>query len=514
MRVIDYFRQGLRHGPDRAAFVEGERVVTWGEAAETVERMAGALAAAGLSASSRIGVYSPNDAMAFSAILASFRLGSVWAPINARNTLEANRHWLRLMACNALIYHSSLEAEALELGALLAAPGLLVCLDRPGPGAIPSLDQFLAADAPPAPEPPDGDDVIASVFPTGGTTGLSKAAEWSLQTWETLVSTFWQCLPCATPPVHLVAGPMTHAAGVLALCSLPGGATNVILAKADPGKILEAIERHGVTHIYLPPTLIYSLLDHPDARTRDYSALKYLVVAASPIAPAKLREAMEVFGAVVCQSYGQAEAPMFLTFLSTTELMAGGPERWASCGRATLATRVEIMDDDGQLLGAGQRGEIVARGHLVTPGYHNNPQATAEVRQHGWHHTGDIGYRDAAGFVFIVDRAKDMIITGGFNVFSAEVEQVILSHPAVRECAVVGVPDPKWGEAVKAVVELKDGAQADAAGIIALVKREMGSVHAPKSVEFWAELPRSAAGKVLKRDIRAGFWAGRDRAIG
>lgn len=514
MRIIDYFNQGLRRGPGLPAFIEGDRVVTWGEAAGNVERLAGALAAAGLSATSRVGVYSPNDAMAFTAILASFRLGAVWAPINARNTLESNRHWLRLMGCHALIYHSSLETEALELGALLQAPAILICLDREGPGGIPSLEAFLAADAPRAPEPPDGDDVLASVFPTGGTTGLSKAAEWTLQTWETLISTFWQCLPSDTPPVHLVAGPMTHAAGVLALCALPGGATNVILKKADPGLILEAIERHGVTHLYLPPTLIYSLLDHPAARRRDYSSLKYLVVAASPIAPAKLREAMDVFGAVVCQSYGQAEAPMFVTFLSTGDLLAGGPERWSSCGRSTLATRVEIMGEDGALLGPGQRGEIVARGHLVMRGYHRNPEATAAVSEHGWRHTGDIGYRDEEGFIFIVDRAKDMIITGGFNVFSAEVEQVILSHPTVRECAVVGVPDPKWGEAVKAVVELKDGAAADAAGIIALVKQELGGVHAPKSVEFWPQLPRSAAGKVLKRDIRASFWQDQTRAIG
>ena len=160
-------------------------------------------------------------------------------------------------------------------------------------------------------------------FPTGGTTGLSKAAEWSLQTWETMVSTFWQCMPCDVPPVHLVAGPMTHAAGVLAFCCLTGGATNVILPKADPALILDAIERHGITHLYLPPTLIYSLLDQPGVRDRDYSSLRYMVVAAAPISPIKLREAVEVFGPVVCQSYGQAEAPMFMTVLPTRDLIAG-----------------------------------------------------------------------------------------------------------------------------------------------------------------------------------------------
>jgi acyl-CoA synthetase (AMP-forming)/AMP-acid ligase II len=514
MRVIDYFRRGLGFGSDLPAFVHGAQVRTWGEAAAGVEGTAAGFAAAGLDSTSKIGVLSPNDVDAFVAILGAFRLGAVWTPVNARNSTEANQHWFSLMGCNALVYHSSLETEAMQLAPLLKAPAVLVCLDRPGQGDIPSLEGFCAAAVIAAPDTPDDPDAIASVFATGGTTGLSKAASWSSRTWETLVSTFWQCLPIETTPVHLVAGPMTHAAGVLALCSLAGGATNVILPKADPGQILEAIERHGVTHVYLPPTLLYSLLDHPDVRKRDYRSLRYLVLAASPVAPAKLREAMEVFGPVICQSYGQAEAPMFMAFLSTADLLSGDDERWSSCGRPTLNTRVEVMSEDGTLLGPNERGEIVSRGQLVMPGYYANPAATAEVGAHGWHHTGDIGYRDRHGFIYIVDRAKDMIISGGFNVYSDEVEQVILSHPAVLDCAVVGVPDPKWGEAVKAVVELKAGCVAVESEIIAIVKQALGSVHSPKSVEFWSTLPRSPAGKILKRDIRAGFWKDQLRAVG
>jgi acyl-CoA synthetase (AMP-forming)/AMP-acid ligase II len=452
--------------------------------------------------------------LAFTAILATFRLGAIWSPLNARNSAEANRHFLQLMQCHCLFYHSHLEAETLALRAVLQAPALLVCIDREGPDGIPSLAEFMLRGTAAAPEPPDGNDVLASVFPTGGTTGLSKAAQWTLQTWETLVSTFWQCLPAAEPPVHLVAGPMTHAAGVLALCALAGGATNVILKKPDPAQIMAAIADHRVTHLYLPPTLIYALLDHRDVRGHDYTSLQYMVVAASPIAPAKLREAMAVFGTVLCQCYGQAEAPMFMTFLPTRDLLSGNDERWASCGRSTLATQVAIMAPDGSLLGPGQRGEIVAKGNLVVPAYHRNPEATEAVRTQGWHRTGDVGYVDEAGFVYIVDRLKDMVITGGFNVFSAEVEQVILSHPSVRDCAVIGVPDAKWGEAVKAIVELKERAGEDEAGIIALVKERLGSVHAPKSIEFWPELPRSPAGKILKREIRDGFWQGQTRAVG
>jgi len=514
VRLIDYFRQGLRRDPGRTAFIDGETRVTWAETEARVEAIASALAASDLWAGCRIAVYSPNDAMAFTVILGAFRLGAVWAPTNARNSAVANQHWLTLSGCQALFYHSSLEAEALALAPILQAPALLVCLDRAGSAGAPSLESFLTRGGAPAPEPPDGPDVLASLFPTGGTTGLSKAAQWTLRTWEALIGAFWQCMPSVTPPVHLVAGPMTHAAGGLALCSLPGGATNVILRKPAPELILDAIERHGVTHLYLPPTLIYALLDHPGVRERDFSSLKCLVVAASPIAPAKLREAMEVFGPAVCQCYGQAEAPMFLTFLHSADLIEGPDERWSSCGRPTLGVRVEIMGPDGEILGPRQRGEIVCQGSLAMSGYLGDPQATAEVSQHGWRHTGDLGYRDEQGFVYIVDRAKDMIISGGFNVFSAEVEQVILEHPAILDCAVVGVPDAKWGEAVKAVVELKAGAALDPAELIALVRAKLGPVHAPKTVEVWDALPRSPAGKVVKKEIRDRYWAGADRQVG
>jgi acyl-CoA synthetase (AMP-forming)/AMP-acid ligase II len=271
-----------------------------------------------------------------------------------------------------------------------------------------------------------------------------------------------------------------------------------------------------LTYFYIPPTVLYSMLAHPQARDFDYSALRAIVLAAAPVAPAKFREAMDIFGPVMCQSFGQAEAPMFLTFLSTRDLVQApaASDHWSSCGRATLGQRIEIMADDGAILPPGQRGEIVARGDLVFAGYYDNPQATEEVSRFGWHHTGDVGYKDDSGFVYIVDRKKDMIVTGGFNVFSAEVEHVIAGHPAVEDCAVIGVPDEKWGEAVKAVIQLKPGSLATEDEIVGMVKGTLGSVHAPKTVDFVASLPRSPNGKVLKREIRDRFWEGAARRVG
>src|SRR5690606_7391320 len=231
----------------------------------------------------------------------------------------------------------------------------------------------------------------------------------------------------------------------------------------------------------------------------------------------KLKQCLEVFGPVMTQCFGQAEAPMLCTYLSPQEHLVIGDlekeKRLSSCGRPTLLTPVAIMDDDGKLLARGERGEIVVRGSLVMPGYYKNPEATKEVSAFGWHRTGDAGYIDEDGYVYIVDRKKDMIISGGFNISPSEIEQVIWSHPGVQDCAVIGVPDEKWGEAVKAVIERRPGGNVTEQEILELCRRSLGSVKTPKSVEFWDELPRSPVGKVRKKDIRDRFWAGTGRTI-
>jgi acyl-CoA synthetase (AMP-forming)/AMP-acid ligase II len=466
-----------------------------------------------------VAVYSPNDPIAFGAMIGIFRAGARWVPTNMRNPVPVNAALLRTTECKLLFFHPSLSEQAQQLMQEVPSLQHAVCLaDLPVTSDALSLQAFMAYSNKPCPEPLDDPDRIETVFPTGGTTGLSKAAIWTQRVWESSIKAYWTCLPSQEPAVHLVAAPMTHAAGVVALMMMSGATTNVILPSADATSILEAIQKHRITHLYLPPTVVYNLLAHPRVRQYDYSSLRCMVLAAAPIAPGKLREAMAVFGPVICQSFGQAEAPMFITFLSTHDLLTpmpgDGSGRWASCGRATLGQRVEIMAEDGRILPVGEPGEIVVRGDLVFPGYFKNPLATAEVSEHGWHHTGDIGRKDGDGFIYIVDRKKDMIVTGGFNVFSAEVEQVVGGHPSVEDCAVVGVPDAKWGEAVKAVVQLKPGHSLDPEELINLVRSTLGSVHAPKSVDFVAQLPRSANGKVLKRDVRQAYWASAERQVG
>ena len=232
----------------------------------------------------------------------------------------------------------------------------------------------------------------------------------------------------------------------------------------------------------------------------------------------KLVEAIKVFGPVLTQTYGQAEACMIATFFSPQEhvaaLQSNRRHRLASCGRVSPLMRLEIMDDEGHLLPRGQRGEIVLRGGLVMSGYYNNEAATREASTFGWHHTGGIGVIDEDGFVYIVDRKKDMIISGGFNVFPSEVEQVLWSHPAVQDCAVIGVPDEKWGEAVKAVIVARPGATVDEAELIALVREKKGPVYAPKSIDVVEAIPLTPVGKPDKPKLRERYWAGHERRVG
>jgi acyl-CoA synthetase (AMP-forming)/AMP-acid ligase II len=513
MKLIDFFDRGVEQHPDNVCLLEMEsgRSWTYRALAPLTHRIANGLLALGLRKGSKAAVYSPNHAMAYAALMGIVRSGATWAPVNARNSLDDNAYILDNGDCEFLFYHSSFEPVLERLRQDCPKIRHYVCLDR-------DLEAWMAGHADKAPDLPDDPDAVAMLIGSGGTTGRPKGVQITNRVVETMNANFMACMPFGSePPVHLMVAPMTHAAGVTSFSMLPFGATHIFMGKADPGEIIRAIGRHKVTHVFMPPTLIYMLLAHPEVRQGDYTSLKHLIYAAAPMSADKLVEAIEVFGPVLTQTFGQAEACMICTFFSPrdhVEAIRGNKrQRLASCGKATPFMRVEVMDDDGNLLPRGQSGEIVVRGGLVMAGYYKNPEATAEVSTFGWHHTGDIGVIDEDGFVYIVDRKKDMIISGGFNVFPSEVERVLWAHPAVQDCAVIGVPDEKWGEAVKAVVELKPGLTASDAELIALAKDKLGGVMAPKSVDFVAALPRSAVGKVLKKDLRATYWAGRERKI-
>jgi fatty-acyl-CoA synthase len=521
MRAIDYFDKAAEAYPDRAALIDGNTRLTYRELQAASERAARAMWAAGLLDEDRVAIFSPNDARVLICMLALMRAGGAWVPINYRNAADANVEFMNYAETRWLFYHSSFSEQANELRRRVPALRHLVCIDAEANGDL-SLDQFMekgiGASEKEWADPRGNPDRLVGLVPTGGTTGPAKGVRVTSESWGAyteMAAHYWQCGD--TAPVCLSTAPLSHAAGVVAFALFTLGAANVILPRFDAGEVLRNIEQHRVTHLFLPPTAFYALLEHPDVRKRDLSSLRMLLLAASPVSPDRVKQGVELFGPCVCQSYGQTEAPMLLTWLdrATVAAAAAGdhPERLRSCGKATYGVRLAIMDDAGRLLPPNQPGEIVARGALVTAGYHNLPEATAEIRTFGWHHTGDIGYRDEDGYFYIVDRKKDMIISGGFNVFSGEVEAAIMAMPQVYECAVIGIPHETWGEAVKALIVVRQGESLTEEEAMAHCRKKLGGVKTPKSVEFRAEIPKTPAGKIDRKKLRAPYWQGTDRAV-
>ena len=513
MRLIDFFDRGVALYPERACLSDlSGRSLSFREVQQRTYRVGNKLIAGGLAPQAVGAVLSANDMDAFSCILGILRGGGAWMPLNARNSVEDNIHILADNECRWLFYHSAFADAVEQIRTHVPTLQGLICIDRAN-GADPDLAGWLADGSDEVCHVPAGPNDIASIWPSGGTTGRSKGVMLTHLNFETMVVNFVTSMPYSEPPVHLVAAPMTHAAGCIAFPLLAMGATQIVMPNADPLEIMRCIERFKVTTLFLPPTVIYMMLGHPQVRDFDYSSLKHFIYAAAPMSSRKLEEAIGIFGPVMAQTFGQAEAPMLCAFLSPAEHLVTDEKRLTSCGRATMFVQLEIMDDDGRILPPNERGEIVARGNLVMKGYYKNPSATQEASRFGWHHTGDIGSKDEDGYFYIVDRKRDMVISGGFNIYPSEIEQVLWSHPAVEDCAVIGVPDEKWGEAVKAIIQLKPGASAALEEFELFCRNRLGGMKTPKSFEVWDQLPRSPVGKVLKRNIRDHFWAGHSRNV-
>jgi fatty-acyl-CoA synthase len=504
MQLSDYLDKGASLGPEAPCLTTDGETRSYADVQDLSRRVAAGLVGQGIGPGDTVAILSANDPDAFTTVFGISRVGAVWCPINPRNEAAENRDLLELFGCRALVFQASYAGLVAQIRGDLPALTTLVCLDGQMEGAL-SWAEFLDAGAGFAETRPPED--LAMIVGTGGTTGRPKGVLLTGTNLETMSAITLMSYPFEGRPVYLALAPLTHAAGVLCFPVLALGGEVVVMRTPDVGGFLEHVERHRVTHTFLPPTLIYMALAHPDLDRTDLSSLQCFWYGAAPMSARRLEEALTRIGPVMAQLFGQTEAPMMISTMAPRDhFRADGSvahERLASAGRPAPLVTVSIMAPDGTLLGAGQRGEIVVRSSLVMAGYHRNPEATAEASAYGWHHTGDIGYLDDDNYLYIVDRAKDMVITGGFNVYSTEVEQALMEHPAVQDCAVIGLPDEKWGERVTAVVQLRGDAPVTPEELAAFVKQRIGAVKAPKQVEVWADLPRSKVGKVLKSDIRA-----------
>ncbi|GAA3659470.1 long-chain fatty acid--CoA ligase [Nocardioides ginsengisoli] len=506
MRLVDYLDKGASLGGDAPCLVCDGRTWTYGDVGALAARIASALVGRGVVAGDKVAILSGNDPVAFTCVFGISRAGAVWCPINPRNEAAENRELLELFECTTLIFQAAYADLVDQIRGDLPRVTTLVCLDAELDWAL-SWEAFLGAGGDEVDVP--GDDDLAMIVGTGGTTGRPKGVMLTGANLETMTALTLMSYPWPEPPArptYLALAPLTHAAGVLCFPVLASGGSIVIMRKPDVGAFLELVASERVTHTFLPPTLIYMVLDHPALDTTDLSSLQCFWYGAAPMSSRRLEEALTRIGPVMAQLFGQTEAPMMISTMAPRDHFRPdgsiATERLSSAGRPAPLVTVAVMDEGGRLLPTGERGEIVVRSSLVMRGYFRNPEATAEASAHGWHHTGDIGFLDPDGFLHIVDRAKDMVITGGFNVYSTEVEQALMAHPAVADCAVIGLPDDKWGERVTAVLQLRPGQAVVPEEVQAFVKERIGAVKTPKQIEVWDDLPRSKVGKVLKTEIK------------
>ncbi len=345
-------------------------------------------------------------------------------------------------------------------------------------------------------------DLLAIYF-TGGTTGRPKGVMLSHRAWVYTVLIQALEFDMARQEVFTFVTPLTHGGGTLILPVLLRRGKCVILDHFDPAHFLQTVEKERITATFLVPTMIYLILDLPEREQYDTSSLKNVIYGASAIGPDRLKQAIHAFGPIFTQLFGQTEAPMAISALPRQEHVVKDPERemqvLGSAGRPTIQTRIKLVDENGSEVKTGETGEILTRCANVMDGYYKNPEATAETLKDGWLHTGDIGRMDETGLLYIVDRKKDMIVSGGFNIFPREIENVLFEHPAVKNVAVIGIPHEKWGEQVLAIVEIHAGQTVEEKALIDFVKERKGSLLAPKKIEFRKEIPLTNLGKMDKR---------------
>lgn len=492
------------HLTDRPA---GEDVLTARQVRDEISRYQQAYASQGVVKGTMVSVLSANRPEVLFATGCNMLTGCRATPLHPMGSLEDHAYVLADAGVEALIYDpgpygeraAALKERLPHLKLLAFGPttdglgvDLLALAAKFEPGSI-------------TPPQVSAEDVSGYAY-TGGTTGRPKGVMSTYRSGVTLPTIQLAEWDWPDEVRFLVATPLSHAGMSAFIPTLLRGGSIVVLPHFDPKQVLAAIEKYRITATMLVPTMLYVLLDHPDLDKHDLSSLETVFYGASAMSPARLKEGIERLGPIFFQYYGQAECPMTITVLRRDEHDPNDPARLASCGRPVPYLTVRLLDDDLNEVAQGEPGEICVRGPLVMAGYLNKPEQTEEALRGGWLHTGDIARADADGFLTIVDRKKDMIITGGFNVFPREVEDVISAHPAVAAVAVVGVPDDKWGEAVKAVVVLRPGLEVDPAELIALVKERKGAVQAPKSIDFTDAIPLSPLGKPDKKTLRARYW--------
>jgi len=520
MNIGAILTKSARTFPDNPAIAHARNRWTYAEFNSRANRLANALDRLGIRRGDHVAVLQYNYPATLESIFAAFKAGCGAVPINFRLHPKEFAFIIDHSDARAVILSPEFNDAVLEIRSLIPKAEHLITLS----GAKDELmdyetilsaesDQFVDVDVHP--------DDTAWLFYTSGTTGMPKGAMLTHRNLLAMTMNFYAdiCPGFGPEDAVLHAAPLSHGSGLYALPNIAKGAANVILESKsfDPALVFETIEKHRITNMFAAPTMIKLMVESPALEKYDLGSLRSLNYGGAPMLVEDLKDAMAKLGPCLVQLFGQAESPMTITCLSHKDHVPEGTpeqmERLASAGIERTDVEVKIFAPDDTALPVGEMGEIVTRSDLVMKGYWRNEDATKETIRNGWLHTGDMGYMDERGYLFIMDRSKDMIISGGENIYPREIEEVLVKHPAVREVAVIGVPDPKWGEAVKAVVSPVEGASATESELILFCRDSIAGYKTPKSIDFVKELPKNNYGKILKRELRATYWEHKTRKV-
>jgi acyl-CoA synthetase (AMP-forming)/AMP-acid ligase II len=478
MQIGSLIRRAALHFGEAPCLSEGGRTISFREFDAETDRLGNALLDAGLMPGDRVGVLLANSIECLVAYYALAKSGLVRVAMNTRETIENHRYKIEDSGSRGVI-HSGVASLGVEIE---IGPDALVAMIRDGRNKPCAIDRAL--DAP------------LRLGYTGGTTGKSKAVTLTTRGELTELTAFLADLipDIKQGDTFLHAAPIAHASGAFFLPALARGARSLIMGKFNPAEFLTLAESEKASLTFLVPTMLAMIMEEPELEKAKLN-FRRIAYGASPISPNLLQRAEERFGRIFAQSYGQAESPMVITCLKPED-----HDRIGSCGRPFTMVDVAIFDDNDKPVQPGEKGEIVCRGPQTMAQYWNRPEQTEEVFRNGWLHTGDVGWMDRDGFFYILDRKNDMLISGGYNVYPGEVEDVLLAFPGVVEAAVIGLPDERWGDRVHAVVSGRPGL--NAAALLDHARASLANYKCPKGIEIWPELPKSSANKILRRTIR------------
>ena len=512
--IADVTRHHARTRPDRVAIhYEGQRV-TFAELDRRASQVANGLLAEGVRPQRRIAVLAKNSPAFFELWFGATKADAVLVPVNFRLAPPEVAYVVADAGAEVLFVGADFYPLVEKVAGEMKSVRRIVALDG-GHASWPSYADWLAAQPTTDPAIPIARENCAIQMYTSGTTGHPKGAQLSHAGLLALLSGGLNQLgDWHDNDVNLVCMPLFHIGGSgWALIGFYRGVSSVLLRDADPAAILRLIPQFRITKAFMVPALMLFLLQHPQCATADFSSLELIVYGASPAPIDLVRNALRVFGCGLEQVYGLTETTGAITWLPPKDHSDGNVERLKSCGKAMAGVEIRVVDSSGAEVAIGKVGEIITRSPQNMIGYWNQPEATRRAIRDGWFHTGDAGYLDNDGYIYIYDRVKDMIISGGENIYPAEVESALFGHPAVADVAVIGVPDQKWGEAVKALVVKKPDATVTPEELIAFARERIAGYKTPRTVDFVEALPRTPTGKILKRELRKPFWEGQERQV-